>query len=190
MSVVEVDEDGIIVRASGGAPTAYKPEFVELARKVCALGATTHQLADILNVTFVSVERWRNIYPEFNEALKVGKDAADERVVSALYSRAVGYTLETIEHVRVREQEVVDGQIVKSERFVEVPRTTHVPPDPRAAEFWLRNRRRKDWTEGSGAGPSEGAIFVWASRQSPEVIAEAEQKMIELTAVRKQQGEK
>lgn len=120
---------------SAGRPTAYKPEFAEQARKLCEFGATDIELADFFKVNVATIYRWRNSHPEFCEAVKVGKDACDDRVERSLYQRAVGYTFESEKVFQFQ------GQIVRAET------REHVPPDAPAALNWLKNRRGEVWRD-------------------------------------------
>ena len=120
---------------TAGRPTAFKPEFADQARKLCELGATDTELADFFRVDVRSIYRWRNTHADFCEAIKVGKEAADERVERALYQRAVGYSLEG-EKVFQYQGEVIRAPIVE-----------HVPADPGAAMNWLKNRRGDTWRD-------------------------------------------
>lgn len=119
----------------GGRPTDYKPEYAKQAEKLTKLGATDAELADFFQVAVSTISRWKVMQPEFSDALKVGKDAADERVVQSLLHRALGYSHPDVD-IRV-----VDGQIVKTELI------KHYPPDTTAAIFWLKNRRRDEWRD-------------------------------------------
>lgn len=119
----------------GGRPTGYKPEYAGQAEKLTKLGATDVELADFFQVAVSTISRWKVMQPEFSEALKVGKDAADERVVQSLLHRALGYSHPEID-IRV-----VEGQIVKTELV------KHYPPDTTAAIFWLKNRRKDEWRD-------------------------------------------
>lgn len=118
-----------------GRPTAFKVEFVEQARQLCELGATDIEIADFFKVNVATIYRWRNTLPEFCEAVRAGKDAADERVERSLYQRAVGYTFESEKVFQFQ------GQIVRAET------REHVPPDPGAAFNWLKNRRGDTWRD-------------------------------------------
>jgi hypothetical protein len=69
--------------------TKFKPEFVELARNYCLLGATDVDLATFFNTTDRSIRTWKERHPEFAEALELGKQVADANVVGALYSNAL-----------------------------------------------------------------------------------------------------
>lgn len=74
----------------GRFATDYKPEYVEVARAATQLGATMNDLAGVFKCTLRTIHNWRAQYPDFAEAIRVGKDIADERVVASLYQRAVG----------------------------------------------------------------------------------------------------
>lgn len=119
-----------------GRPTKFKPEFVEQARKLAQLGATDRECADFFDVNEATLHRWKHDHPEFCESLKVGKEAADDRVEQSLYRRALGYS-----HDAVKIHVAGDGQITQ------VPFVEHYPPDTTAAIFWLKNRRKDDWRD-------------------------------------------
>lgn len=122
-------------RKPRGRPISYKPEYVAQAAKLCALGATDYELADFFGVNTATVYRWKNTYPEFCEALIVGKEKADDRVERALFNRAVGYTFES-EKVFQFQGEVIRAALLE-----------HVPPDTGAAMSWLKNRRGEKWRD-------------------------------------------
>jgi hypothetical protein len=123
--------------AEVGRPTDYNPEFVEQARKLCELGATDLELADFLKVDVSTVYRWKNTHPEFCEAVRVGKDACDDRVERSFYNRCVGYSFSAVKIFMP----------AGAEQPVYAPYTEHVPPDTGAALNWLKNRRKDDWRD-------------------------------------------
>lgn len=118
-----------------GRPTEFKPEYVEQARKLCTLGATDIELADFFGVSDRTIYRWQAAYEEFCQALKAGKDAADERVERSLYHKAVGYSFDAVKIFQHQ------GEIVTANY------REHVPPSDTAAIFWLKNRRKDDWRD-------------------------------------------
>lgn len=120
-----------------GRPTTYKPEYVEQARKLCRLGATDLEMADFFEVEPRTLYRWKHAHEEFNEAVKSGKEASDERVERALYNRAVGYTYDAVKIF------MPSG----ADEPVYAPFREHVPPDTGAAVVWLKNRRRDRWRD-------------------------------------------
>ena len=134
-----------------GRPSLYKPEFAELARKFCCLGATDADLAKFLEVSEATINTWKLEHPEFLESIKAGKAQADAEVASKLFHRATGY-----EHPE-DDIRAVNGEIVIT------PTVKHYPPDTTAAIFWLKNRRPDLWrdkVESEISGPGGGAIAV------------------------------
>lgn len=138
------------VPAKRGRPTSLKPEMVEQARKLCEFGATDKELADFLKVDVATIYRWKASNAKFREALKAGKDAADERVEKSLYHRAIGYSHEAVKIFQY------EGAAV------EVPYTEHYPPDTTAAIFWLKNRRRSEWRDVQPGDLAAGAMAIFA----------------------------
>lgn len=96
-------------------------------------GATDFEVAEELGVTNRTLYRWKAKYPEFCQALKVGKELADDRVEASLYHRAIGYTHHTVKVFQFQGAPVI------------VPVLEHVPPDVGAATMWLTNRRSAEW---------------------------------------------
>lgn len=119
----------------GGRPTKFKDEFTEQARKLAALGATDREVAEFFDVEERTLYRWKHEHEEFCQALKTGKDAADDRVEQSLYRKAVGYSFDS-EKIFQYEGVVVRADTVE-----------HVPPSDTAAIFWLKNRRKDDWRD-------------------------------------------
>lgn len=113
---------------AGGRPSKYKPEFAELAKKFCLLGATNEDLARSLEVSLFSIKHWMKKNPDFSTAIKEGRTFADANVANSLYRRACGYS-----HPEDKIF-VVDGEPLI------VPTVKHYPPDTAAAFIWLKNR--------------------------------------------------
>jgi hypothetical protein len=137
--------------SKGGRPSKFKPEFVEQARKLAALGATDREAAEFFGVDEATLYRWKHTQPQLCEALKIGKDTADARVEQSLYRRAVGYQHDDV-HFSAYEGAVTATPYVK-----------HYPPDTVAAIFWLKNRQRDQWRDVKvveASGPGGGPILV------------------------------
>ena len=135
---------------AGGRPSKYDPKMIEQARKLCELGATDREVADFFEISESTLNLWKGLHPEFSESLKVGKTAADERVIQSLYRRATGYVHDAVK-IAVNSQ----GEVTQ------VPFVEHYPPDTTAAIFWLKNRRKEEWrdrVENEHMGPNGGAI--------------------------------
>lgn len=123
--------------AERGRPTDYDESYVRIAKKLCDLGATDQEIADTFDVDVRTIYRWKHDHPDFCQALKMGKDIADERVERSLYQKAIGY-----------EQEAVKIFMPSgAEEPVYAPFREKVAPDTTAAIFWLKNRRSQDWRD-------------------------------------------
>ena len=120
-------------------PSTYEAAFAEQARKICELGATDQELADFFEVDVRTIYRWKHDHDEFCQALKIGKDVADERVERSLYQKAIGYEQDEVKIFMPR----------GAEEPVYAPFRAKIAPDTTAAIFWLKNRRGADWRDKS-----------------------------------------
>lgn len=134
-----------------GRPTEFRPEYCDIARRLAEQGATDQELADVLRVHRSTFYRWLSDHPEFRDAIKLGKEPADERVVRSLYHRAVGYSYPAVKIMQNNGMPVT------------VNYTEHVPPDIGAATLWLTNRKGDEWRSRQSlehSGPNGGAIPI------------------------------
>lgn len=118
-----------------GRPTKLMPEMIRQAGLLCQRGLTDQEIADFFEVSVRTIARWKNDSDEFCQALKVGKDPADDRVERSLYAVANGYEHDEID-IRVVDKRIVKTTIRK-----------HYPPNPVACFMWLKNRRPGQWRQ-------------------------------------------
>lgn len=162
------DSDPSENRQGPGRPSKYQPEFCERVANMCAQGATDFEIAQALEIATGTFYRWQHEHPEFREALKIGKESADERVERSLYHRAVGYSFRAIKIFQ---------------NGVMVPYTEHLAPDIGAATLWLTNRKGDQWRSkqalehtGPGGGP---LVAVNLDTTDPNEAAKFYQQMLD-----------
>jgi hypothetical protein len=136
-----------------GRPSLYKPENAGIARQSCMAGATNQVLAERLGVCRRTVDNWIATIPEFRDAVLAGREIADEAVVAALFSRAIGFQQKTKKTFLYR------GEGVQVDHVVDHP------PDTQACMFWLRNRLPEQWLEKAKRAEAEPRGDVTARRQ-------------------------
>lgn len=142
-----------------GRPSAFKPEYVEQARKLCLLGAIDKDLADFFGVSEQTVNSWKEKHPEFLESLNKSKAESDAKVVRSLYERAMGYS---------HPEDKIFGTLDKDGEPLIVPTTKHYPPDTTACIFWLKNRQPEDWRDKQDIEHS-GKVSIFASEQDEDI---------------------
>ena len=120
----------------GGRPTKYNAEYHPmLVYYMAHAGMTEIDICKKIGISEKTINNWKNKYPKFLQALKAGKDDPDDKVQSALFQRAVGYSCV--------EQKVV----VEMGQSVVVDINKQYPPDPTSMIFWLKNRRPNEWRD-------------------------------------------
>lgn len=110
--------------------TAIKPEHFDQARNLAALGANDREIAELIDVSEQTRHRWKHSDDRFSGSLKLGKQAADDRVTQSLYRRATG------DNFDAQKVSVHDGAPTVI-RYV-----VHLAPDVSAAKYCLGNRRK------------------------------------------------
>lgn len=129
-----------------GRPAKYKVEYAKIAKKMCDLGATDNDVAEALGIVRSTFYKWRHDYPDFSDALKVGKVKADDRVEASLYRKAVGYEFDSVKIFNNQGEALV------------VTYTEIQHPDTTAAIFWLKNRRPEEWREKEAAPEGDNLV--------------------------------
>lgn len=105
------------------------------AFELALLGLVDKEMADVMGISIVTFDKWKQNKARFRKAIHKGKDTADAKVVHSLYKRALGYTY-IEDHVSV----------VKGEVFV-TPVRKHIPGDVTAQIKWLHSRQKGKWTD-------------------------------------------
>lgn len=121
-----------------GRPSKYNPEtHLVIVQALAKRGLTIVQLAETLDVSPSTVNKWMVEYPDFSEAIKEARDISDESVEASLFQRATGYS------VKATKVFLPAG----STEPVYAPYIEHFPPDPTSMIFWLKNRRPEQWRD-------------------------------------------
>lgn len=78
------------VGAASGRPTKYRKHWhVKMAARGASAGLTQAEIAEMIGIDQGTLIDWCNRHEEFRQAVKVGKDAASDRVERSLYELAL-----------------------------------------------------------------------------------------------------
>ena len=99
--------------------SCIRPRLDEIG-KLLKQGVSTGELASRLGISVSTLRRYRLREPELAVLFEEIRSKEDDLVEAALLKRATGY-------------ENSDGK--------------EIPPDVRAAVFWLKNRRPQEWKD-------------------------------------------
>ena len=107
-------------------------------------GLIDEQIATNVGVSYSTFRDWKKRFPALSAVLKRGKEVVDRQVENALLKTAVGY---------VYEEETVTntGEVVTVRKYSK-PNTT-------AQIFWLKNRKRGQWTDKSEVEVTGAVVF-------------------------------
>lgn len=132
--------------AKGKYETHVLP-YLEQIAAMCRNGATDKEIYTALGISEDSFYRYKKDHSEFSESLKENKEFADLKVENALNKNANGYDYE--EEVVVMKKEIIYNENGKKQKEVVYPVTVsltkHKEAETKAQQFWLQNRKPKQW---------------------------------------------
>jgi hypothetical protein len=105
---------------------------LERIRKLCLLGATNAEIAEVLGIGLSTFQRYLENDAALRDAITEGRIITDADVANSLRLRAMGCTV-TERRTDAEGQESVTSK--------------ELPPDTAAAFIWLKNRRPQDWRD-------------------------------------------
>jgi len=118
-----------------GRPSIYDPErHPGEAEYYAGEGMTNQEIASSMGIATSTLSEWMRIHPLFSDAVKRGKQIADDKVEKSLYKRAIGQYVEETKRVD-------DGSSVRIET------TSKYIADTTAMIFWLKNRKPQEWRD-------------------------------------------
>ena len=132
-------------------------------------GVSEKDVAANLGVAYSTFREYKRSYPALSALLTRTRDYVDNVVVTNAYLRRVtGYDAVEVrrEYLMVPQE---GGGLVRT-LVKEIEQVRHIPPDPRAGEFWLTNRQPDLWKykpEG-GSEESEGGGVIELAPADPE----------------------
>ena len=108
-------------------------------------GLIDEQIAQNMGISYSTFKDWKKKFSDFSAVLKRGKEVVDRQVENALLKTAIGY---------VYEEETVTnaGDVVVVKKYSK-PNTT-------AQIFWLKNRKRGQWTDKSEVDVTGTVVFM------------------------------
>jgi hypothetical protein len=129
----EADDDDVPIKGK------FRPEMVQQAYKLYLLGRTDEQVADFFGVKRDAIYVWVRNRPEFREARKEGRVAADANVASSTYDNCHD------RKIKVKKKKWLNTKDGPCE--VEEEEEVFVRADSRAQQFWMQNRHPELWNK-------------------------------------------
>lgn len=142
------------IRINPTKAKAYNTEYVAIAERLVATGASQEDLAFLFGTSLTNFKKWKRENPEFKQALKRGKELTKAYLVAQGIKTAAGYTFEDkiIEYVAMVDEngnEIIqeDENGNKLAKIKKIKKT--VPPNERMLMFLLsaldRQLGNDDW---------------------------------------------
>lgn len=108
-------------------------------------GLIDEQIAQNMGISYSTFREWKKKFSALSAVLKKSKDVVDRQVENALFKSAIGFEYE--------EETVTNAGDVVAVRKYSKPNTT-------AQIFWLKNRKRGQWTDKSEVDVTGTVVFM------------------------------
>ena len=134
---------------AGKLPEWLTPEGLGRLEAWARDGLDDKDLAKAMGISRKTLYEWKKKESDICDAIRRGRGGAREQIENALMKKALGYTVQVKEPVKVRRRywNEQTQHMEEEEEVVMADKEIHIPPDPRAAQFWLTNRNRDRWAE-------------------------------------------
>lgn len=135
--------------AKGMADKWLEKENLEKLEEWAGNGLFDKQIAHNMGIGIATLYKYKNKYPEIDEAIKRGKEVIDVEVENALYKKCLGYNVKVKKCFKVKNVKYNENgrKIEENEEIVEKEEEVHIPADTTAQIFWLKNRKAKEWRD-------------------------------------------
>ena len=137
--------------------THGKP-YLDRIKMWVAKGASDNEVARKLHVSKSTLNSWKQRYKDFSDAIKAPQGDIDDDVEAALYHRCMGQWVTEV----IRWQTIGrNGELM----WLEKTHKKYIPADPSSIQFWLTNRRPKEWkrmpdVKLEEAGDDKGVVMM------------------------------
>ena len=141
---------------------------LNLVEKWARDGLGTKQIAKNLGIAESTFWEYSTRYPEFSSRLAKGREVVDTEVENAFLKRITGYDTDEVRREYAYEPDEYGNMVRVLKK--EIVQTKHIPGDPRAAEFWLKNRMPDKYKDRPLDGDNEenengGVIIIPAVKE-------------------------
>ena len=117
----------------------WRTESKLMLLKCWARDFTLSDIANKMGITIQTLKKWRDKYPDIEEAIQEGKEEVDYKVENALLKVALGYTTTDV-------KTIISPPDKNGNRAIKVEKTEkEIPPNPTAIMCWLNNRKPDQW---------------------------------------------
>lgn len=141
---------------------------LEHLRRAAEIGESDEEIAILCELEITLFRLWKKKYPEFDEAVRLGKRESDYHVIRALHKKATGFNVglkKTYKLKRIDFDPETGKKLREYEELATGVDETYIPADLNAEKFWLKNRQGEHWLEQNdklGADASEDESGVLA----------------------------
>lgn len=108
------------------------------------------ELAMRCGITLSLFRKWKKKYPEFADAINLGRAESDYAVIKALHKKATGFNVGVKKNYKLKRIDFDPDTGKKIREYEELAtgvEETYVPADLNAEKFWLKNRQSDSWLE-------------------------------------------
>lgn len=145
---------------------------LDLVEKWARDGLGTKQMAKNLGIAESTFWEYSTRYSEFSSRLAKGREVVDTEVENAFLKRITGYDTDEVRREYAYEPDEYGNMVRVLKK--EIVQTKHIPGDPRAAEFWMKNRMPDKYKDRPLDGDNEenenGGVIIIPAVKGGDVL--------------------
>lgn len=154
-----------------GRPTKYTNEFPEKARKLAAKGLRECMIAKKLGIHQDTLIEYKKQFPEFSEAIKIGREESIGEAENSLFKRVTGFNYkekrEEIKEQGLKYNDEGEAILTQVEKKTIIT-TKKVLPDTGAIAFFLKNKDPQNWKDKQDLSIEDGARIIVSLKNMKE----------------------
>lgn len=110
-------------------------------------GLSEKQIAYNMGISYSTFREWKKKYSALSAVLTRTREITDYIVENSLYKNANGHIVILKKPMKLRTEKGVGKDKIIEERVEYVDEEIYVPPNEKAEEFWLKNRKPETWKD-------------------------------------------
>jgi len=149
-------------------------------------GLVNSEIAKAMGISRTTLDKWKKMFPEIENAIKGQKEVVDRKVENSLFEKCQGKVVKLRKPMKVKKikYDPKTGRKIEEKEVIEyTEQEEYIPADTNAIKFWLINRKPEEWkqrVEVAAQTDKDNTGIIQIERSGDEEVLDGEYKEIEI----------